>query len=88
MEMTEDNKKECKGKNPGEGTAFVVKISPTWGCLREAEGPCAEVGAQTNYVCWVQCQQLPSHTDLVLICYKAEKKKKKYEPERVHIDTN
>lgn len=38
-------------ENPGEGTAFVVKGSRSWGCLREAEGPCAEVGAQTNDVC-------------------------------------
>lgn len=73
--MTEDNEKEGKGRKPGERIAFVVKISPAWVCLREAEGPCAEVGAQTN-VCLVQCQQLPSHTDLVLICSKVEKKKK------------
>lgn len=86
-EVTEDNRKEGKEENPGEGIAFVVKMSPTWGCLREAEGPCAEVGGQKNDVCWVQCQQLPSHTDLVLICSKV-KKEKKNEPQRVQIDTN
>lgn len=44
-------KRTVREENPGEGTAFVVKGSPSWGCLREAEGPRAEVGAHTNDAC-------------------------------------
>lgn len=75
-EVTEDNKKEGKGRKPRRKNCLCCQNFTNLGLSHRAEGPCAEVGAQTNDLCWVQCQQLPSHTDLVLICSKAEKTKK------------
>lgn len=75
-EVTEDNKKEGKGRKPRRKNCLCCQNFTNLGLSQRAEGPCAEVGAQTNDLCWVQCQQLLSHTDLVLICSKAEKTKK------------